>query len=192
MLFSKKQIRKRERLLRLAKRSKEKSSHAWKVYRRYRKKVTKALKNAHNRYLNEVVGESLEANPKRFWNYVKHCHSEVTGVPTLRSNNATYISAKDKAELQSNHFQSVYTVDDGTVPDLGPPKSIRVLVISPSHLPVSGNSSRKCACLRLLDPMNYQLESCKISFRNLLICCVLFFSRALTTTIYLMTGLRQW
>ena len=187
----KRQIRKRERLFRLAKRSKEKSSNAWKVYRRYRKKVTKALKNAHNWYLIEVVGESLESNPKRFWNYVKHCHSEVSGVPTLRSNNATYISAKDKAELLSNHFQSVFTVDDGTVPDLGPP-SIHVLVISPSHLPVSGNSSRKCACPRLLDPMNYQLESCTISLRNLLICCVLFFSRALTTAIYLMTGLSQW
>ncbi|XP_032223431.2 uncharacterized protein LOC116604739 [Nematostella vectensis] len=118
----KRQIRKRERLLRRAKHSGDKSpsSPAWLAYRKYRNKVTKALKEAHNHHLNEVVGGSLVSNPKKFWNYVKSRRSEVSDIPSLRSNDGVSISPRDKAQVLNKQFQSVFTVDDGVLPGLGP------------------------------------------------------------------------
>lgn len=121
-LSLKRKLRKRERLLQNARRSGNKSSRAWSLYKRYRNMVTKELKLAHNRYLNEDVGGSLESNPKKFWNYVKHCRSENMGVPVLRTADAMHISDRDKAEILNKQFQSVFSIDDGSLPDLGPPK----------------------------------------------------------------------
>ena len=116
----KRQLRKRERLLRRAKRSHNRSSRAWAAYRSHGNKVTKAMKSTHNNYLNNVIGGSLETNPKKFWSYVKQRRAEPSGIPTLRDDTSMYINAKDKAEILNKHFQSVFTTDDGSLPDLGP------------------------------------------------------------------------
>ena len=63
----------------------------------------------------------MQSNPKKFWHYVKHSRSESLGTPSLRKDNNIYISAEDKAEILSQHFQSVFTQDNGSLPDLGPP-----------------------------------------------------------------------
>ena len=63
----------------------------------------------------------MRSNPKKFWHYVKHSRSESLGIPSLRKDNNIYISAKDKAETLSQHFQRVFTQDNGSLPDLGPP-----------------------------------------------------------------------
>ena len=116
----KRQLRKRERLLRRAKRSDNRSSRTWAAYRSHRNKVTKAMKSAHNNYLNNVIGGSLETNPKKFWSYVKQRRTEPSGIPILRDDTSIYINAKDKAKILNKHFQSVFTTDDDSPPDLGP------------------------------------------------------------------------
>ena len=67
----KRQLRKRERLLRRTKRSGNRSSPTWAANRSHQNKVTKAMKTAHNNYLNHVIGGSLQTNPKKFWSYVR-------------------------------------------------------------------------------------------------------------------------
>ena len=56
-----------------------------------------------------------------FWHCVKYSRSESLGNPPLHKDNNIYISAKDKAEMLSHHFQCVFTQDNGSLPDLGPP-----------------------------------------------------------------------
>ena len=43
--------------------------------------VVKLLKTAHNDYRNNVIGGSLEENPKRFWSYIKRLPSTNFGIP---------------------------------------------------------------------------------------------------------------
>ncbi|XP_048583255.1 uncharacterized protein LOC125562943 [Nematostella vectensis] len=117
----KRQIRKRDRLLSKALKSNNKNSQAWRNYRHQRNHVVKLLKAAHNHYLNTVIGGSLGSNPKKFWSHVKHSRTESRGIPTLRQGNSMFISDKDKAEALNKYFESVFTMDDGVVPDLDPP-----------------------------------------------------------------------
>ena len=117
----KRQLRKLERLLQRPKRSGSKTSTAWETCKKQRNKVTKAFRDAHKNYVNNVVGGSLQSNLTKFWHYVKHSRSESLGIPSLRKDNNIYISAKDKAEILSQHFQSVFTQDNGSLPDLGTP-----------------------------------------------------------------------
>ena len=75
--------------------------------------MVKLLKSAHNDYLNDVVGGSLDKNPKRFWSYIKHSWTETIGIPTLRHGEPIYISDKEKAEALNDYFQSIFTKDNG-------------------------------------------------------------------------------
>ena len=38
------------------------------------------------------------------------------GIPVLRQGDSIFISNKDKAELLNNHFESVFTRDNGLLP----------------------------------------------------------------------------
>ena len=110
------QMRRRDHLHQKAKRSSDENSPAWSAYRHQRNKVFKLLKTSHNSYLNQEIGGSLKENPKRFWSYIKHSRSEAMGIPTLRQGDSIFISDKDKAELLNNHFESVFTRDNGLLP----------------------------------------------------------------------------
>ena len=117
----KRHMRKRDRLYKKAKRSgNNKCTPAWKDYRSQRNKVVQLLKSAHNSYLDNVIRESLQDNPQRFWSYVKLARTENIGVPTLRQGESPYISEKDKADALNKYFESVFTKDDGVLPDSSP------------------------------------------------------------------------
>ena len=110
----KRQMRKRDKLLSKAK--KTKSYIAWNDYKQQRNKVVKLLKSAHNEYLNRSIGDNLELNPNKFWQYVKHSRSDSQTIPTLRSVDSLRISDKNKANALNNYFQLVFTTDDGNLP----------------------------------------------------------------------------
>ena len=110
----KRHMRKRDRLFKKARRNP--STAAWQSYRQYRNKVAKLVHQAHNNYVNNVVGDSLSDNPKTFWSYVKLCRTENMGIPSLRQDDKLYATAKDKAECLNTYFQSVFTKDE-TCPD---------------------------------------------------------------------------
>ena len=89
----KRQLCKRERLLQRTKRSGSKTSTAWETHKKQCNKVTKALRDAHKNYVNDVVGRSLQSNPKKFWHYVKHSRSESLGIPSPRKASISRVSS---------------------------------------------------------------------------------------------------
>ena len=106
----KRKMRKRDRLFVKARRSK--NQHDWATFRSYRNKVTKLVRNAHTRYINEVVGGSLKDNPKSFWSYVKLMRTENTGIPPLKSEGKLCTTDSDKAQALNNQFKSVFNIED--------------------------------------------------------------------------------
>ena len=79
----KRMMRKRERLFKMARRSKR-ASH-WQSYKKYRKLVKRQIHLAHSNYVNDVIGSSLEVGDgKAFWNYIKLQRTESIGIPPRR------------------------------------------------------------------------------------------------------------
>ena len=96
-------ICKRERLLRKDRRSKLASQ--WQSYKCYRNSVKKRIQQAHESYVNEVIGGSLEEeNSKSFWNYVKLKRTESIGIPPLRDRNCVISSNSGKANVFNSFF----------------------------------------------------------------------------------------
>ena len=112
-------IRKRERLFKKARRSKL-ASH-WQSYKSHRNLVKKQIQQAHESYVNEVIGGSLEeGNVKAFWNYVKLKRTESIGIPSLRDGDRVISSNSGKASVLNSYFKSVFTAEDtSTIPNKG-------------------------------------------------------------------------
>ena len=98
----KREMRKKDRLHRRAVRTKD--QHHWKAFKRQRNSVSNLIKESHNSYLNDVIGDSLTENPKKFWSYVKHSRSENLGIPPLKTGEGVFVTDKDKAETLNSYF----------------------------------------------------------------------------------------
>ncbi|XP_072022153.1 uncharacterized protein [Amphiura filiformis] len=123
-------MRKRDTLY--SKARKHPSDQSWRTFRQYRNKVTSLVHNAHQEYVNNIIGANIVEKPKSFWSYVKLMRTENLGVPTLRTDTKLCTTDKDKAEALNTHFKSVFTCEPKTnIPDKGisPHPSISVLTI---------------------------------------------------------------
>ena len=98
----KREMHKKDRLHRRAVRTKD--QHHWKAFKRQRNSMSNLIKESHNSYLNDVIGDSLTENPKRFWSYVKHSRSENLGIPPLKTEQGMFVTDKDKAETLNSSF----------------------------------------------------------------------------------------
>lgn len=115
----KRQMRKRDRLFKLAK--KRNSSVTWRQFKEYRNSLAKSIKQAHHNYINNVIGDSLVDRPKTFWSYVKLMRTENLGIPVLRTQTKLCTTNTDKAEALNQHFQSVFTdPPKDSLPSKGP------------------------------------------------------------------------
>ena len=184
----KRQIRKRDKLHSLETHSNNPSIKA--SYRKQRHKVVDMLRSSHSDYVNNEIGGSLDSNPKRFWSYVKSCRSESMGVPTLQSNNNLHVSNKDKPQVLNNHFEFVFVLDDGILPELGlsnyPP-------IPNLSFDVNGVMKQICnlnpnkAC----GPDNLSLRILKLLANDLSPALTFLFQQSYDSD-YLTTGQRPW
>ena len=92
----KREMRKKDSLHKRAVRTKDQDH--WKAFKRQHNAVSNLIKDCHNRYLNDVTGDSLTENPKKFGSYVKHNRSENLGIPPIRTHQGVFVTDKDKAE----------------------------------------------------------------------------------------------
>jgi hypothetical protein len=99
----------------------------WDVYKHLRNKTVKEIHKAHEGYVNNKIGSSLEeGDPKKFYSYLRMRKTENVGIPVLHNNNGYHTADKDKAEALSQQFSSVFNIDqaDEELPmltDLGYP-----------------------------------------------------------------------
>ena len=84
----------------------------WDAYRKARNLVNNKLEAAHCDYQRRLFDESFSGNQRQFWKYIKSMKRDSTGIPTLLSNGKEFNTAKGKASVLNDHFQSVYTSKD--------------------------------------------------------------------------------
>ena len=79
------------------------------------------LKNAQCDYYNEFLEPKLDENGKYLFNFIKTMNKDCIGIETLISDNKTITDSKEKAEILSKMFESVFqneTNDD--IPNILP------------------------------------------------------------------------
>ena len=84
------------------------SSASWSAFKSHRNKVAKLIRKSYYIYVNEVIGNSISENPKRFWSYVKTSNTENVGIPTLIENDGLHCSDSSKANALNAHFQAQF------------------------------------------------------------------------------------
>ena len=77
-----------------------------------RNTVNVLLDTAHKDYHANLFKEPFTNNKKQFWSYIKRLWKDHSGVSPLTVNGKTSSSAKDKAEILNNQFQSVFTKEN--------------------------------------------------------------------------------
>ena len=116
----KREMRKRDRLLTQAKKSKK--TEDWNKFKAQRNKIPKLIKHSYHEYINSVIGNALVNNPKTFWSYVRRTNTENMGIPTLIDiDGKTHVTPQAKAERLCNHFESQYQhTGDTDLPNISP------------------------------------------------------------------------
>ena len=104
----------------------------WDEFKKERNLVSRLVKQSHSSYLNDVIGASLDTNPKKFWSYVRTSKSESSGIPPLKFNDKLCVSDKSKADALNSQFHSVFTRENAPIPNKGqsPYTSISDLIIN--------------------------------------------------------------
>ncbi len=88
----------------------------WDEFKKERNLVSRLVKQSHSSYLNDVIGASLDTNPKKFWSYVRTSKSESSGIPPLKFNDKLCVSDKSKADALNSQFHSVFTRENVPIP----------------------------------------------------------------------------
>ena len=90
------------------------TEESWSSYRKAHNKVNIMVQSAHERYCTRILGTNFPGQQRQFWKYIKAMKKDNSSVPSLTVDNQTVISAKEKAYVLNNQFQSVFTVADLT------------------------------------------------------------------------------
>ena len=91
-------------------------------YKRLRTQTQKDIRSAHKKYMEEVVSNDLQENPKVFWSYIKSKRQESTGVaPVKNKDGFIHSDSSSKVEILNEQFVSAYTREDkSNIPRKGP------------------------------------------------------------------------
>jgi len=90
----------------------------WALYYHLKKECQRECRKAYNSYVMSLIDDNNNVS-KRMWSYVKSKRTDNCGIPTLRQDEQTFITPKDKAEILNDYFSSVYTSEDvSTIPTL--------------------------------------------------------------------------
>ena len=93
----------------------------WRRYKSLKAELQRESRRAHSAYMEDIVSEDLQKNPKRIWSYVKSRKQDSSQIVTLKSKDGyLHSDTASKASILNQQFQSVYTREDlSTLPDLG-------------------------------------------------------------------------
>ena len=91
-------------------------------YKKLKSACQRSIREAHDTYVHDIIGQSAKDNPKRFWSYIKGKKQESSGVSPLRNADGIIHSEADvKANILNKQFVFVFTKEDtANIPDKGP------------------------------------------------------------------------
>ena len=92
----------------------------WMEYRAAKKLMQQECRQAHTKYLSDILNSTSSKGQKNLWSYVKSKRRDQVYIPSLEANGTTVSGAQEKAELINQQFTSVFTHENtSTLPDLG-------------------------------------------------------------------------
>ena len=104
------EIRKKERLFKRAKRS---GNHVDSVnFKAQRKKVKHIIKKAHDDYVNSYILNDVDQNHKRFWKYIKAKRFSNSPIKCLLKNGHTFTKTKDILDTLNTTFYEAFSQDN--------------------------------------------------------------------------------
>ena len=119
-------ITRKKKLYFKARRSK--NDQQWQHYKQAKRDVQRALHHAERNYINNILVDGLDKNDtKPFWKYIQSKKQESIGVAPLRKGTQLNSDSKVKAQILNEQFQSVFTKEDDSCPQLE----------GPSHPPIT-------------------------------------------------------
>ena len=112
-------MRCRDKLFRRMKKTKNEKDI--RKYKDCKKAVQKQERQSYWTYINNIIEEGdpdsdQQPKQKRFWTYIKSLRKDSTGVAPLKDNGRLFNTARDKADILSRQYQSVYTKEDQNCP----------------------------------------------------------------------------
>ena len=70
-------------------------------------------------YFDDILNTSITDNPKKFYSYIKQKKSGQSNIPVLKRNTEILSEPKDKANVLSDQYTSVFTREPhGQLPDI--------------------------------------------------------------------------
>ena len=104
------EIRKKERLFKRAKRS---GNYLDSVkFKAQRKKVKHIIKEAHDDYVNNYILNNADQNQKKFWKYIKAKRFSSTSIKCLIKNGQTFTKTKDILDTLNTTFYEAFSLDN--------------------------------------------------------------------------------
>ena len=115
----KRMLRRRQRAYNKARSSQHHKD--WDRYKHMKTATQRELRNAHDKYIDDILLGDIHNEPKRFWSYLKGKRQDSQGVAPLRKTDGfLHNDAPTKAEILNQQFHSVYTKEDASnIPDMG-------------------------------------------------------------------------
>ena len=105
-------------------------------YKKLKAACQRSIREAHDTYVQDVIGQSAKENPKKFWSYIKGKKQESSGVSPLRNvDGVIHSEANVKANILNRQFVSVFTKEDtANIPDKGasPYASMEGITVTPN------------------------------------------------------------
>ena len=96
------------------------TKQSWSSYCKARNKVNIMVRSAHEWYRTRILDTTFSGQKYQFWKYIKAMKKDTSSTPSLTVDDRTVISAKEKACVLNDQFQSVLTVEDlTTIPEIG-------------------------------------------------------------------------
>ena len=123
--------RKKQKLYNKAKKSKKPED--WGKFKSIRRTLHKGLSKSRNQYTSEFLVQSINKNLKLFWSHIKKVKNEKVGIADLEVNASMVSEERQKAEILSSEFVSIFTEEDlNNTPSLGNSgiSNIRMLMIT--------------------------------------------------------------
>ena len=94
----------------------------WEKYQSASKEARKIGNNAYNTFIKNSVISNEKKHSKRFFSFIKSKKTSIIGVSPLIDNDTIQTKDGDIAETLNKQFASVFSMDDGTTPQINDPQ----------------------------------------------------------------------